>query len=148
MVGVDPWGKRCRDGSSLLCVRLCLMKLSFCMANDPIKNTVDQVRNGKVRIEVCDDPINDLGENTDGDYGWRPWPLKGLIRLKEGFDCSTFLHEISHFQDGFWGKLPWNWEKSEDKASDYGVNKYKYNDNCCDEVRIGDFYISMPNCHF
>lgn len=128
---VDPTGTKCRNAFNSPDVQICLMKLSICMANDPIKDAIDLVRDGKVRIKICDDPANDLGDDTDGDYGWRPWPISDLIRLGEGFDCSTLLHEISHYQDG-WGYTP-----DEEKAYDYGINKYS--DNCCDKIQIGDF---------
>jgi len=83
--------------------------------------------------QICDDPDNDLGDDTNGDYGWRPWPIKDLIRLREGFECKSLLHEISHYRDGYWGR--WSSGKSEDRAYDYGDKKY--GENCCGMT--GDF---------
>jgi RHS repeat-associated protein len=132
---VDPDGLKCRDAFNSPEVQMCLWKLSVCMANNPIKKAIDLARDGKVRIQICDDPEKDLGDDTNGDYGWRPWPIKDLIRLREGFECKSLLHEISHYRDGYWGK--WFPGKSEDRAGDYATNKYY--DNCCDDVKIGDF---------
>lgn len=88
-----------------------------------------QAKNGKgVKIQICDDPVNDLGEDVLGDYSWRPWPFKDRIRLGQGFDCSTLLHEISHFEDGYWGA----WRPNERKADDY--SDAKYYDYCCDKL--------------
>lgn len=55
------------------------------------------------------------------------------IVLKEGFCCQTPLHELIHWLD-----FPLQWTQgSEDKASDWAVNKYV--DYHCDEYNMGDF---------
>gem|GEM_PF-2105908 len=130
VIYIDLRGTKCQDASNSPEVKDCLNKLSECMKNDPIKNAVDRAKNGQgVKIQICDDPANDLGDDVLGDYVWRPWPFKDRIRLGKGFECSTLLHEISHFEDGYWGR--WRPGKSEDKAYDYGDNKYYQ--NCCDK---------------
>ena len=91
------------------------------MIGDPIKDTIDKARSGAIGIQVCDNwPFTDTNGIT---IGW-PWPIGSNTWLRKGFECKTLLHELSHAQDGF--GLP-----NEDKADDYGINKY--HDRCCDK---------------